>query len=945
MQLMLLAVFLLLGPIGHLVAQEEDEDAGGDPPHWYYEITVVQVAEEIEVEGGDYHWVPDFEGSGHYGNEQDEVPGESGSGGGGNSTRPTARSEAECVRSKFCESVRGNLLSVHQSPQEAHRLFSTATQTCDPSREIALIHTYHHTCGTVCNSPENEGQQSFSYTFTVDGKTWAMACPSEGGSDGSGGTDGGSGGDSELQDPVAGDDCVLENDQPGVFCGETCREICPLGTERDFSTCACLPLGQLEDGETSGCLLADGSVGWMCSGQCQELCSVGTRANSSTCLCEAWVPEEGDICGFADNGQPKISCGGECYDPCPVGFWRNPDNCFCDERFDPFGYCERHCRGLLELHCPLAPPEPPFGLIETVANDLVCETAAVWTGWQEMMGSNCTRARALCAQGFPGSCWDWAEGWRLGDPTSWQTNIFNGFYTESPEHLRAWVLSQGLCHDSSPPPQGPGSYSLPQVVTALPLKSSASDVFEISWDYPAVASVDVEGYGSFPGGSGSIQVPTTQPLTLRFTVHSAPELGLPPVRYDAKLTPMDPSDHLVATPQTVAAGQPVTLEWHLPGASSVTMVGLGSFSGDRGSLVVHPTTSSTYSVYGHYRPFHETRLVTRAVEVVGSGSAPEHFGTCQDPCSTSVVVPGFTDLHYCRHIASPDGRGGNETARWIRVSDFESLVGTPEQPLSSYCFEASCGDGSLAPFRFHSPGTAPALWVLPSAVPAEVCGDGFDNDCDGIIDDGCPVCTDGERRCLGDSAQTCVNGQWGATEACTWGCDTSRNACYTEDPACIGRPSPCNHEGARFCSSIQESVVSCVRNAQGCLQWQVTEHCTNGCHLGVCEPDPPACPWGSGSCSILGEKRCTSAAGYRSCAQDTDGCLRWTPKDSGQCNEAAGEVCHSGTCAVVACSSNIDCAGSTRFCDAGTCARCTSDSECGGSAYTCSSDGRCKTAF
>jgi hypothetical protein len=77
--------------------------------------------------------------------------------------------------------------------------------------------------------------------------------------------------------------------------------------------------------------------------------------------------------------------------------------------------------------------------------------------------------------------------------------------------------------------------------------------------------------------------------------------------------------------------------------------------------------------------------------------------------------------------------------------------------------------------------------VLPRP---EVCGDGVDDDCDGVADDGC-VCTNGHTRPCGASSaapckkgtQTCVNGQWGN---CMGNIDPTAETCDGVDNDCDG---------------------------------------------------------------------------------------------------------------------------------------------------------------
>jgi len=210
---------------------------------------------------------------------------------------------------------------------------------------------------------------------------------------------------------------------------------------------------------------------------------------------------------------------------------------------------------------------------------------------------------------------------------------------------------------------------------------------------------------------------------------------------------------------------------------------------------------------------------------------------------------------------------------------------------------------------------------------------------------GGPECTEGQRRCVnGDnSVQFCEGGAWGAQQFCPYGCDSLTLQCNASNSACSGTyQNKCTTYGARTCSSAGDSLVCEPAEPNGCLTWQIAETCGSGCSAGTC--NSTVCS-GSDICGFEGARRCSSASFEQVCSTAGDGCLRWeAPLGGGSCDTTAGEVCSNGLCQQVSCLFNSDCAASSRFCDGGSCAPCTSSSQCS-PGYSCHSNGRCQPAF
>lgn len=125
--------------------------------------------------------------------------------------------------------------------------------------------------------------------------------------------------------------------------------------------------------------------------------------------------------------------------------------------------------------------------------------------------------------------------------------------------------------------------------------------------------------------------------------------------------------------------------------------------------------------------------------------------------------------------------------------------------------------------------------VLPQT---EICGDGIDNNCDGQVDEGCAVCTEGDTQACSYSGpagtenvgickagtKTCVNGQWGScqgevtpqTETCGDGVDNNCNGQIDEG---------CGIE-------LPETVYQCEEDIKNAQYDRIDKTiCNSGCSL------------------------------------------------------------------------------------------------------------------
>ncbi|RLD10090.1 MAG: hypothetical protein DRI44_06920, partial [Chlamydiae bacterium] len=235
----------------------------------------------------------------------------------------------------------------------------------------------------------------------------------------------------------------------------------------------------------------------------------------------------------------------------------------------------------------------------------------------------------------------------------------------------------------------------------------------------------------------------------------------------------------------------------------------------------------------------------------------------------------------------------------------------------------------------------------------ENCADNLDNDCDGVINNGCP-CQTGEERQCGETdtgeckfgVQKCVDGQWG--DKCEGEirpikefCDAKDNDCdgqIDEDFSNLGKPcsvgvGACENKGEYLCSQDQKSTVC-----------SVTEALPPDCAGKECGDD--GC---GGSCGECGNNQscvsnvceCNFIDCNSICCDNGQTCYAnhcCTPKTCSQQNYECGSQSNTcgGTMDCGACQTNASCISGLCQCDYVEC-----DSACCDNGQTCYSANCC----
>ena len=94
----------------------------------------------------------------------------------------------------------------------------------------------------------------------------------------------------------------------------------------------------------------------------------------------------------------------------------------------------------------------------------------------------------------------------------------------------------------------------------------------------------------------------------------------------------------------------------------------------------------------------------------------------------------------------------------------------------------------------------------------------------GCSDDDSDSCKTGEKRCDGNNAQICVNGNWSKGTPCADGCDKATGVCKEKDPstgACTTAGKRCSGKQLQECkdgnwSKLEDCAISCDEATKAC---------------------------------------------------------------------------------------------------------------------------------
>ena len=317
------------------------------------------------------------------------------------------------------------------------------------------------------------------------------------------------------------------------------------------------------------------------------------------------------------------------------------------------------------------------------------------------------------------------------------------------------------------------------------------------------------------------------------------------------------------------------------------------------------------------------------------GAIDEAFPERGAPCRAGVGVCAAEG----RFVCATDGDGVECDAAPApptgpeRCNDLDdNCDGAIDEGADTACYDGPAGTAGVGRCRA---GTAACVDGAPGACfgqvrpEGEACdGQRRDEDCDGVIDEGC-ACNDGDSRACGPDLgacmpglQLCVDGAWGT---CLGGTPPRAETCNGRDDDCDGTidedlpPIPCygGPDGTQGVGTCRGGTRSCVDGQLGPCEDQVRPAATDDCDGvdadcdGTIDEDyaPVATTCGQGECRRAGQTVCRDGAVVDACTpgppalqrcgtgrdEDCDGDIDEGFALGGPCRVGRGECAADGT--------------------------------------------------